>query len=127
MFEEKYTTPSSGLRDPNIANRCQISYNPSLVVVYFYNNLVFVDTCKYLIFIKITRLLLKNNLQICRDQNNTFYGTEYLNTDCYIFIYLVLNIALILHMWTQDWSVQVYTSWFYSRKRINKNKNSKCI
>ena len=27
------------LRDPNIANRCKISYNPSLVVVYFYNKL----------------------------------------------------------------------------------------
>ena len=29
---------SLGLRlcDPNIANRCKISYNPSLVVVYFY-------------------------------------------------------------------------------------------
>ena len=25
------------LRDPNIGNRCKISYNPSLVVVYFYN------------------------------------------------------------------------------------------
>ena len=25
-------------RDPNIANRCKISYNPSLVVVYFYIN-----------------------------------------------------------------------------------------
>ena len=24
------------LRDPNIANRCKIAYNPSLVVVYFY-------------------------------------------------------------------------------------------
>ena len=24
------------LRDPNIANHCKISYNPSLVVVYFY-------------------------------------------------------------------------------------------
>ena len=25
------------LRDPNIANRCKIAYNPSLVVVYFYS------------------------------------------------------------------------------------------
>ena len=25
------------LCDPNIANCCKISYNPSLVVVYFYN------------------------------------------------------------------------------------------
>ena len=24
------------LCDPNIANRCKISYNPSLVIVYFY-------------------------------------------------------------------------------------------
>ena len=24
------------LRDPNIANRCKIAYNPSLFVVYFY-------------------------------------------------------------------------------------------
>ena len=26
------------LRDPNIANRCKIAYNPSLVVVYFYSS-----------------------------------------------------------------------------------------
>ena len=25
------------LRDPNITNRCKISYNPLLIVVYFYN------------------------------------------------------------------------------------------
>ena len=27
------------LRDPNIANRCKIAYNPSFVVVYFYIHL----------------------------------------------------------------------------------------
>ena len=29
------------LHDPNIANRCKIAYNPSLVVVYFYNTLLY--------------------------------------------------------------------------------------
>ena len=32
------------LRDPNIANRCKIAYNPSLVIVYFYIQFMYATT-----------------------------------------------------------------------------------